>query len=95
MNDCRNAGEPTVLRVLVLEDCQPDAEIIMNRLRRDGLYCDWIRVESKSSFSEALLHFNPDIVLADCAGARVRRSGRLARDGAVSGHCSDHRQRDD
>jgi signal transduction histidine kinase len=66
----RNPGTPPTepqarrLRVLHLEDSEPDHELALAHLRRAGLDCDAQRVETEAAFREALGH--PwDVILSD------------------------------
>lgn len=52
------------LRVLILEDHQEDAELLVLALHRDGIECDWTRVETRAAYLDAL-RSQPDIVLSD------------------------------
>ncbi len=54
-----------VVRVLMLEDVETDAELEMAELRRAGLVFEALRVETAADFVAALSQFAPDIVLAD------------------------------
>jgi diguanylate cyclase (GGDEF)-like protein/PAS domain S-box-containing protein len=53
------------LRILVLEDVSTDAELEVRELRRAGIAVEWTRVETETAFREALVSFDPGIVLAD------------------------------
>ncbi len=53
------------LRVLVLEDVLTDAELEVRELHRAGIALEWTRVETETAFREALVSFDPGIVLAD------------------------------
>ncbi len=53
------------LRVLILEDVPTDAELEVRELRRSGISVEWTRVETEAAFHEALVSFDPGIVLAD------------------------------
>jgi CheY-like chemotaxis protein len=53
-----------MLRVLIVEDQDADAELAMRALRRGGLTFEWERVETEVAFREALARA-PDIVLSD------------------------------
>ena len=53
------------LRVLALEDVLTDAELEVRELRRAGFAVEWTRVETEAAFREALVSFDPGIVLAD------------------------------
>ena len=46
------------LRVLILEDNEDDFEMVIRQLKRGGYQVDAIRVESESSFREALQEEN-------------------------------------
>ena len=52
------------LRVLILEDREPDARVVMAELRRAGYDLQWQRVDTERDYI-AGLETNPDIVLAD------------------------------
>ncbi len=54
------------LKILLLEDNQFDAELIMEKLRSELDYsCNFKRVETKSDFLKQIDDFNPDIILSD------------------------------
>ncbi len=53
------------LRVLVVEDRDTDAELMLRELERAGLACTPQRVAAEAAFRRALADFSPDIVLAD------------------------------
>jgi CheY-like chemotaxis protein len=53
-----------MLRVLMVEDQDGDAELAIRALRRTGLQIEWERVESEDAFREALAR-GPDLVLSD------------------------------
>ena len=61
INDKTN---PQKLRVLILEDSQTDAEIMLHELRKIGIKPDWERVETESAFLVALDKM-PELILAD------------------------------
>jgi len=52
------------LRVLMLEDRAEDAELLALALHRDGIECEWTRVQTRSEFLSGLRE-GPDIVLSD------------------------------
>src|SRR3990172_7577889 len=56
----------TPLRVLILEDRQTDAELMVHELRRAGFDPDWERVETEADY---VAHLDPslDLILADYA----------------------------
>src|SRR2546430_9763657 len=53
------------LKVLLLEDWDSDAEIILRKLTKGGLEFDSLRVESRTELLDALREFEPHIILAD------------------------------
>jgi DNA-binding NarL/FixJ family response regulator len=59
----------TTTRVLVLEDSEADAELIVAELTRAGLEVVTKRVDSRETFTAALRDFAPDVVLCDHAVA--------------------------
>jgi signal transduction histidine kinase len=57
-------ASPTPIRVLLLEDRESDAELILQELRRSGFKPQWQRVESEPDFIGALQP-EIDVILAD------------------------------
>jgi signal transduction histidine kinase/DNA-binding response OmpR family regulator len=57
------SGAP--LRVLLVEDSRPDAELLVRHLRTSGLDFTHSRVETRDMIVRELLEFHPDIVLSD------------------------------
>jgi FixJ family two-component response regulator len=53
------------LRVLILEDREADALLMLHELRRAGFDLDWTRVETEADFL-AQLPQEPSVILADC-----------------------------
>lgn len=53
------------IRILILEDNPADAELLENELREAGLVFVSKLVEDKESYTEALRHFHPDLILSD------------------------------
>jgi CheY-like chemotaxis protein len=53
-----------MLRVLMVEDQEADAELTARSLRRGGLKFEWERVETEAAFRAALAR-GPDVVLSD------------------------------
>jgi len=54
----------TNIRVLILEDRQEDAELMVHELRRGQFDPDWRRVDCESEYN-AHLGWQPDVILAD------------------------------
>ncbi len=53
------------VRVLFVEDSETDAEIVLRRLRADGIECSATRVQSEDAFRAALRQRNRDLILSD------------------------------
>ncbi len=53
------------LRILIIEDFEPDAELALAALRRAGVQCDMRRVEAADALVQALQEFRPHLVLSD------------------------------
>jgi len=54
-----------LLRVLLLEESETDAELIARELKRGGMPSTIQRVDSAETFTAALHSFEPDVVLSD------------------------------
>ena len=59
----RSAGAP--VRILIVEDCAPDAELAAHEIRRAGLTIETRVVETPETFLAALSVFMPDLILSD------------------------------
>jgi len=59
-----NSAVRRTLRVVVVEDSVPDAEIMVRELRSAGFDVDWTRVENEAQFLAAL-ETGPDVILSD------------------------------
>jgi DNA-binding NtrC family response regulator len=57
----------TPLRVLIVEDNDDDAQLVLVRLRRAGYEPDYVRVDSKDSLLKALQRLDWQIVISDYA----------------------------
>lgn len=55
------------LKILMLEDLEEDAGLIVRALRKEGVSFDWKRVETHNDFVESLRLFLPDVILSDHA----------------------------
>src|SRR5262245_2339152 len=53
------------LRVLLVEDSQDDAELLLRELRRGGYTPRWLRVQTREELRAALERESWDLVLAD------------------------------
>jgi diguanylate cyclase (GGDEF)-like protein len=53
------------LRLLIVDDQQPDAELSALQIARGGYPCTWRRVETETDFSTELREFAPDLILSD------------------------------
>jgi DNA-binding NtrC family response regulator len=54
-----------MVRILILEDNQDDAALLLHELEKSGLPFQSEIVESRDSFEKALNRFKPDIILSD------------------------------
>jgi diguanylate cyclase (GGDEF)-like protein len=53
------------LRLLIVDDQYPDAELSALQIARGGYPCTWRRVETETDFSIELREFAPDLILSD------------------------------
>ena len=73
-----------IVRVLMLEDSESDADLIKHELNRSGMKTVIERVDSAETFTAALHSFAPDVVLSDhsvgqfdsCAALEILRAVR-------------------
>ena len=61
------AAAPHELRILLLEDNAPHAELVEHFLRESGLRFSLARVETREAFIEQLEQHTPDMILSDYA----------------------------
>jgi two-component system cell cycle sensor histidine kinase/response regulator CckA len=66
----KRAKEPIVshgesLRILLVEDTEPDAVLIARELRKADIACKSLRVQGETDLVQALETFAPDVVLSD------------------------------
>jgi diguanylate cyclase (GGDEF)-like protein len=54
-----------LVRMLFVEDVETDAELVVRRLRQDGVQCIYTRVETEQAFVAALRERKYDIILSD------------------------------
>jgi CheY-like chemotaxis protein len=52
------------VRLLMLEDQAPDAELTVQHLRDSGIDCTWERVDTEAAFRQALAK-TPDLIISD------------------------------
>ena len=81
----QRTGPPFSLRILILEDAAPDAELILYELRKAGWKPEWHRVHTRHAFIEHL-DTVPDIILADYAvpGFGARQALELLHERGLS-----------
>ena len=70
------------LRLLIVDDHQPDAELSALQIARGGFPCTWRRVETEAEFRTELREFSPDLILSDFTLPQY--NGLAALDLAVS-----------
>lgn len=56
---------PRLIRVLLVEDVESDAELILLHLKRAGLQCVSRRVMGEADLHDALREFSPNVILSD------------------------------
>jgi diguanylate cyclase (GGDEF)-like protein len=56
---------PRLIRVLLVEDVESDAELILLHLKRAGLQCVSRRVMGEADLRDALREFSPNVILSD------------------------------
>src|SRR5487761_706400 len=56
--------EPPI-RVLLVEDAPAEAELAIRQLKKGGVNCECLRVETQERFTAALQEFRPDVILSD------------------------------
>ena len=64
MNRSKNAATGEPLRVLIVDDSQPDAELAIHALRKAGYDPTWHLVETEAAYLAAL-DGTPDLILCD------------------------------
>jgi diguanylate cyclase (GGDEF)-like protein/PAS domain S-box-containing protein len=65
------------IKLLIVEDVETDAELAVRELRRNGIACRALRVETESDYVRALREFAPHIVLCDFTLPRFDGSSAL------------------
>src|SRR5580658_6250410 len=55
---------PQPLKILIVEDHPPDADLILRELRRAGFEPDWVRVDTEADFLQQLRP-DLDVILSD------------------------------
>jgi signal transduction histidine kinase len=66
------------LKILLLEDVQTDADLIVRQLKRDNLEFTTERVDTQDEFTHALGKFKPDVILSDHALPQFNSLAALA-----------------
>jgi diguanylate cyclase (GGDEF)-like protein/PAS domain S-box-containing protein len=66
------------IRLLIVEDVAVDAELALRELRRNGLACNALRVETEDQYVRALEEFAPQLVLCDFTLPRFDGMSALA-----------------
>ena len=62
------------VRLLLIEDLEVDAERALYQLKRAGIHCDWLRVQTGPELLEALEDFRPDVILSDFSLPQIGRA---------------------
>jgi PAS domain S-box-containing protein len=73
------------VRLLLIEDSEDDAVLVVNRLRRAGIDLTWQRVETGETMASALRDQRPDIIISDNSMPRfnAEEALRLLRDSGL------------
>ena len=58
-------GSQPVLHLLVVDDSEDDAQLVMREFRKEGILTDWRRVDTRSAMEAALLEDTWDLVICD------------------------------
>jgi diguanylate cyclase (GGDEF)-like protein/PAS domain S-box-containing protein len=66
------------LKVLIVEDMPADAELALRELKRAGMACTGLVVDSESAFRDELARFQPDVILSDFSMPRFNGMQALA-----------------
>src|SRR5215469_4316637 len=53
------------LRLLIVDDHVPDAELTARQIARGGFPCTWRRVETEHDFRTQLHEFRPQLIISD------------------------------
>lgn len=64
---CHDADQQLPLRVLLVEDFESDAALVLRELRRGGYNPTWLRTDTAATMAAALAEQSWDIVIADYA----------------------------
>jgi diguanylate cyclase (GGDEF)-like protein len=59
------ATQEKAFRVLLVEDVEHEAQLVIRQLQRAGLRFDWRRVETEDALRSSLTEFSPHIILSD------------------------------
>src|SRR5690606_37062787 len=55
----------TYLRILLVEDSEDDAHLLLRELQRSGFEVEWERVETEPAMRAALAHSKWDLIVCD------------------------------
>jgi len=58
-------SKSAVMRILLLEDSETDADLLIRHLKREKIEFEYTRVMDRDAFLEQLSLYNPDLVIAD------------------------------
>ena len=78
MNMSTNVGELMAeLHILLVEDDQLDAELVIRELRKSGYDPRWQRVDTQAEFMNCLAQDPPDVIISDHAMPQFSSIGAL------------------
>lgn len=69
--------DTSLLKILILEDSETDAEMIQHLLRKNGLNCQFKVMMTREDYTRELDQFKPDIILSDNAMPQFNASEAL------------------
>src|SRR5262245_29272482 len=56
---------PALLKVLLVEDDQLDAELVLHAIQSGGRQIEWQRVDTPEAFLRTLAEWPPDVIVSD------------------------------
>ena len=56
---------PAAVRIVLVEECPDDADVVLHHLQRAGLGGEFVRVDTEAALVNAIHDFAPDVILTD------------------------------
>jgi PAS domain S-box-containing protein len=60
-------SRPSTVRIVFVEACPADADLVLPPLQRAGIGAELLRVDTETALVQAVREFNPDVILTDHA----------------------------